>query len=816
MNSTPLVADSSATVFAGHGEMYERCRAMDWSATPLGPVSGWSQSLRTIASTVLASRNPMFLWWGPDLVQLYNDAYRPSLGEGGRHPRALGMRGREFWTDIWPVIGPQVEQVMTTGEATWHEDQYLPIERNGRLDDVWWTYGYSPVRDDDGSIGGTLVVCQETTHRILGERERDRLRYETARAEERAAQVLEQMADAYLAMDKHFVIAAANAAAERVLGVARDTLVGRTLWEAFPASVGSEVERQYRRVQAERVDAHFEHHYVDAVYDVYLDIDLYPTDDGGVAVFWRDITAKVRAQQEERESDARLRAIFDGTNEYVGLLAPDGTMLEANRSSLEFAGNSRQDVVGRPFWDTPWFTPTPGAPEFVRRSVERAASGETVRFEAELRRPSGELAAFDISLHPIRDAHGDVVLIVPEGRDVTERHRAEAALRESETRYRTLFESLDEGFCVIEVLFDATGAANDYRFVETNIAFVSQTGLVNANGKRISELVPDTEPHWFERYGRVALTGEATRFDAPARAMHRWFDAYAFRIGRPEEHKVAVLFKDVSEARAAAAEKERLLRALEVERERLAYVFKQAPAFLAVLRGPQFVFELANDAYYQLVGHRELIGKPVFDALPDVRGQGFEELLRHIVRTGEPFVGREQQLVVVRSPGAAPEARFLDFVYLPLVEADGTRAGVIAHGTDVTEQVHARREIERLYTLEQHARATVEEAYRIAESANRAKAEFLAVMSHELRTPLNAIGGYAELLALGVRGELNPEQRHDLQRIQGSQQHLLSLINDILNFAKLEAGKVEIVAAAFDVRKTIDALEPLLAPQLRA
>jgi hypothetical protein len=116
------------SVFPGASEMAARCRAFDWSTTPLGPVDGWSQSLRTIAGAVLTSRNPMFLWWGPELVQLYNDAYRPSLGDGApgggaRHPAALGARGREFWTDIWSVIGPQVDGVMSRGESVWFEDQ---------------------------------------------------------------------------------------------------------------------------------------------------------------------------------------------------------------------------------------------------------------------------------------------------------------------------------------------------------------------------------------------------------------------------------------------------------------------------------------------------------------------------------------------------------------------------------------------------------------------------------------------------------------------------------------------------------------------
>ena len=691
----PRDARGTDAVFAGPGEMRALCRAFDWSRTPLGPVAGWSQSLRTTASIVLASRNPMFLWWGPELIQLYNDAYRPSFGEGGRHPAALGARGIEFWTDIWDVIGPQIEQVMTTGEATWHEDQYLPILRNGRLEDVWWTYSYSPVRDDDGSIAGTLVVCQETTMRVLGEQERER--------------------------------------SKRALA----------------------------------------------------------------------------------ESEARLRAIYDGTYEYIGLIAPDGTLLDANRASLEFAGNARGDVVGRKFWDTPWFASTPGAAELVRRALGRAANGEFVRFEARLRRPAGEAATFDISFHPVRDERGVVLYIVPEGRDVTERYRAQAALRDSEERYRSLFESLDEGFCVIEVLFDDAGTPIDYRFVEANPAFVTQTGLVDVVGRRMRELAPGHESHWFETYGRIALTGEPLRFDAAADALGRWYDVYAFRIGDPAERKVAVLFKDISGDRAAAAERERLIRALEVERSRLAYVFQQAPTFLAVLRGPEHIFELANDAFYQLAGHREIIGKPVRDALPEVVEQGFLELLNGVLVSGTPFVGRELPIRLERVAGAPLEERFCDFIYIPLVEADGTRSGVVAHGTDVTESVRTRREIENLLDREQQARASAEEAYQLAETANRAKGEFLAVMSHELRTPLNAIGGYAELMEMGIRGPITSQQREDLRRIQMSQRHLLGLINEVLNYAKLETGTVHYDTIDVPVREAVFNAESLVAPQAR-
>jgi len=161
----------------GEGEMAELTRRFDWSKTPVGPITEWPDTLLTTVNLLLATRHPMFLWWGPELIQFYNDGYRPSIRED-KHPKALGQRGTECWPEIWHIIGPQIEGVMTKGEATWHRNALVPIHRNGKLEDVYWTYSYSPVRDRDGNILGTLVTCSETTEEVLGER---RLRQSEAR-----------------------------------------------------------------------------------------------------------------------------------------------------------------------------------------------------------------------------------------------------------------------------------------------------------------------------------------------------------------------------------------------------------------------------------------------------------------------------------------------------------------------------------------------------------------------------------------------------------------------------------------------------------
>ena len=148
------------------GQMGELTRAFDWSKTAIGSTDTWPQSLRTIVSLVLTSKFPMLLWWGPEMIQIYNDAYRPSLGNQGKHPSALGQPGEECWTESWNVISPLVNQVWSTGEATWNEDQLIPIYRNGQIEDVYWTFSYSPVREESGRVGGILVVCTETTDKV--------------------------------------------------------------------------------------------------------------------------------------------------------------------------------------------------------------------------------------------------------------------------------------------------------------------------------------------------------------------------------------------------------------------------------------------------------------------------------------------------------------------------------------------------------------------------------------------------------------------------------------------------------------------------
>ncbi|MGA8299171.1 MAG: ATP-binding protein [Terriglobales bacterium] len=165
---------SSRTFLSGGSEMGALMRTMDWSRTKLGPIERWPQSLRTSVSTCLNSRFAILVWWGPDLVMLYNDAYREIIAS--KHPAALGNPGRECWPEIWETIGPMLEGVMQRGEATWSDDLLLLLARHGYPEECYFTFSYSPISDESGGIGGVFTPVMETTDRVIGERRSNTLR----------------------------------------------------------------------------------------------------------------------------------------------------------------------------------------------------------------------------------------------------------------------------------------------------------------------------------------------------------------------------------------------------------------------------------------------------------------------------------------------------------------------------------------------------------------------------------------------------------------------------------------------------------------
>jgi PAS domain S-box-containing protein len=276
-----------------------------------------------------------------------------------------------------------------------------------------------------------------------------------------------------------------------------------------------------------------------------------------------------------------------------------------------------------------------------------------------------------------------------------EQAKAERALRAGEERFRSLFESMDEGYCVVEPIFDPSGRPVDYRYLLANPALEHHTGLRDVVGKTALEVMPGHEPHWIERYARVATTGEPIRRTDRVDDLGRWYEVSAFAVGHGQ---VGILFTDVT-ARHLAEE------GLRASEARLAEIFRHAPSFMAVVSGPGHVFERVNDRYLALIGGRDVVGLPIREALPEIEGQGYFEMLDRVYQTGEPYSGSDHRVTVER--GGRLEERVLDFVYQPIRDAGGAVTGVLVQGLDTTERRRAeaalRERDDRLQLLLGHA-----------------------------------------------------------------------------------------------------------------
>lgn len=302
----------------GGGEMGERTRNFDWQNTPVGNYDTWPQTLRYTISIILNSKFPMFLWWGPELVQFYNDAYRPSFGNKGKHPAALGQRGPDCWPEIWPTIGPLIDQVLSGGDATWSEDQLIPIYLNGKLEDVYWTFGYSPVNDETGKPMGVLVICTETTQAV-----KDRQRIGESEQNLRNT-ILQAPVAMCIFREPNHVVDIANDLMFKFWGITSEAVVGKPIFDALPEVRGQgfeelvdhvyntgETHKAYEIPVTLLKEGTLETAYVNLVYEAFRGSD---GEISGVIAVVIEVTDQVMYRKKIEEAEERARMAIESAD----------------------------------------------------------------------------------------------------------------------------------------------------------------------------------------------------------------------------------------------------------------------------------------------------------------------------------------------------------------------------------------------------------------------------------------------------------------------------------------------------------------------
>ncbi|MBV9390205.1 MAG: PAS domain S-box protein [Chroococcidiopsidaceae cyanobacterium CP_BM_ER_R8_30] len=544
------------------------------------------------------------------------------------------------------------------------------------------------------------------------------------------------------------------------------------------------------------------------------------------------VTDRKCGEEGLRESEERFRTLANTAPALIWYNDAQGNNRFINQYFLDFTGKSAEQIRGEGWHE---LVHSDDAEFYIADYLAAVREQRSWHNRNRIRRHDGVWRWHDNYAQPLFSADGVYLGHVGVTIDNTDAIEAEIALRESEAKYRSLFNSIEAGFCIIEIIFDENEKPIDYRFLEVNTAFEEQTGLVEAQGKRIRELDLDHETHWFEIYGNVALTGEPIRFENVAAQLHRWYDVYAFRVSEPKDRKVAILFTDITERKRTEAQ---LRHAAEID----AFRVKLSDA----LRSLTDPIEIQSVAM-RLLGEQLQVDRVLYAEIePDD-----ETILIHdnYVKQDVPkIVGRFRisdftqssaklragQRVIISDVAADPEVAELDrasllaldiraAMVIPLIK--GGRWAISMGVYHTTARAWSEDDIllieetaERTWAAVERARAEAalreSEIQRVREQSareeerqraealaelDRMKTLFFSNVSHEFRTPLTL--SLAPLQdALSDRAHpLAPVTRERLELVHHNSLRLLKLVNTLLDFSRIEAGRMEAVYEPVDL-----------------
>lgn len=679
---------------SGGGEMGALTRQLDWSKTPVGPIETWPQSLRTTISIILNSRFPMFLWWGPELICFYNDAYRPSLGENGKHPNILGMPAKEAWPEIWDTINPLIDQVMSGGDSYWSEDQLIPIFRNGKIEDVYWTFSYSPVNDESDTVAGVLVTCNETTAKI-------------------------KTLAALKTRDKelNFTIDAVDLGIWDLNLVTHKFRGNERLKKWFGAGDENEIElsnalnaiaEEDRENVAEAI-ARATAKGSDGIYEITYTIEN-PSDGKQIRVIAKgrtefdeegnairfsgtleDITKQSESLKKLQESEKRFRNTVKQAPVGITILRGEECLVEmANQNYLELVDRKESEFVGKPLYES--------LPE-VREAVEPLLQGvlqtgiafKTEEFPVTLNRfGRQEIAYFNFIYHPLKedDITTGIMVVVTE---VTESVKAKQRVAESEKQFRQM---------VMQSPIPMTIVRGPHHIIEmANAVMFEQIWHRQENdtiGKSILEVFPELKEQKYEELlNRVYRSGE----------IHREIESLAYVKGNDGLNKFYLDFEYAplfeTDGRVSGimitvnnvTEKVEARKAIESNEQRTGALLKTAPFPIGVYIGKDLIIEIANQSIIDIWGKgQDVVGKPFKKLLPEVEGQGVFEQLDQVLETGLPIHTYNKQIRI--EDNGVMKHYYFNYSFNPLTDAEGKVYGVMNTAANVTDLNVAKQKIE--------------------------------------------------------------------------------------------------------------------------
>ncbi len=685
----------------GGGEMGALTRNFDWEKTSLGKPENWPLSLKATVGILLHSAFPMFLFWGKDLLCFYNDAYRPSLGIDGKHPM-LGKKAQEGWPDIWNFIGPLIEKVMSTGEPEWFEDQLLPIYRNGKMEDVFWTFSYNAAYGDSGLIEGVFVTCTETTRKVTALKElsesKNQLQF-AIEATELGTWELNPKTNKFTG----------NARLKEWFGLKPDdeielSLALNIIAEKDRAMVVEEIGKALTYESGGNYDIEYtiqnaitgKDIIVKAKGKAYFDEDKQPYTFSGTlqdvteeATIKMQLAAEVLEQklirEKVEESEAHLELLRNTVPAMIFYLDAEqryrsynGVFMQwFNINATEALGKTAREFIGE------------AAYRIVTPYLNKAYAGDQVRYEMHAPTRMNEEKWLSIVYTPDKNNEGTVVGVIAHATDITHSKETEISLRQSEARFRALIEEAPVATCVF------TGS--DLKIALANEMMLALWGKdKSVIGMPLKEALGNMNIQPFiDVLSNVYTTGQPYSEKGAKRELviNGVPGTYYFNLTyKPLYNEKGEVFAIIDMAMDVT---EQMLVQKRTEESELFSrdVFYNSPVAKLVLTGSEMTIARVNENMLNMLGkNKSIIGKSLLEALPEFAATEAMAYLRNAFTTGQTFLLPEEKLESVRS--GKPYRGYYNYIYKPLISASGEIYGIMITANEVTEQVTSRKTIE--------------------------------------------------------------------------------------------------------------------------
>lgn len=774
-------------------KMEKLIKEFEWSETSLGHLDNWPIYFHASVMLMLSSSQPVWIAGGEGNLMLYNDKFSALMGDDD--DLALGKPASEFFNVVWDRVERGINNAAQKKIGSTDESFLIFIQKDEYRREKYLSFFYTPILDRNGKYLGTLCNVIDETKNVIGERQNFFLKGLSNRILKAPSplNLISPWGEALVANPQDIpfsMVYLIENNAEFKLRTASGVVPGssvaplviplkdinRSFWpleEALntrqPVLVedlsGDDIELPKglwndppRHTLVASIG--FNNNTVGILI---LGLSPYRPFDG----FYKEFTQNIHdlisdslsyqyglKEKQESLSNIFFRApaaiaVVEGSNQVYTL---------ANPLYQKLLGKTEEQLLGHSIREA--FPELNGKEvyEIFDKVYKTGENFEAHEFKVLIdRKNDGRIVPcyFNFVAQAMKDQEGDMNAVMVHAVDVTEQVNARKSVVESEEKYRSLFRLMDQGFCIMEMIFDPNNKPVDYKFIELNPMFESQTGLKNAIGNSARQLIPNLEDHWFEIYGNVALTGESYRFVEGSEVMGRWFEGYAFRIGGEHSKKVALLFSDITERR-------KLELALKKSEENYRFISNTTPVMLWVTdENNQCTF--LNQTWEDFTGQPFIEGKGLgwLDVVhPDDKERSYNTFFEASGKL-EPFTldyrikSKDGNYIWAIDSGA------------PLISEDGSFKGYTGYVIEIDERKKVEEKLSSLtqeFALSNEELAAANEEIKVGmEELSEKNRELFAIntdmdnfiytASHDLKAPIANIEGLVRSLERNLRND---------------------------------------------------------------